>query len=142
MSRSRKNAATRKPVAAGFGTMTPAQQRWQTEMERRHDRGRRSVCTGFKYWRRCDEKACRRRKACMGDAEACFKLNWPRTSEADKIFFRTGIKARIAGLSVEEACRVANAEVARSADYIAEVDAVNIARLKAELEAERAARGK
>jgi hypothetical protein len=68
----------------------------------------------------------------MGDTVACFERRWPWVHEGDKIFFRAGIKARAAGLSVDEACRVAEEEVARSADHIARVHAETLARFEAE----------
>jgi hypothetical protein len=84
------------------------------------------------FWRVCAEKSCRRAKACMGDADACFERHWPWVHEGDKIFFRTVIKMRLAGLSHAEACRAAAEEVARSVDDIARVHAETLARFEAE----------
>lgn len=136
MSRSRKNprkSRNRKRAAQTYGDApTPAQQRVQDEWDRARQENYRYVCNGFHFWRVCAEKSCHRRKACMGDTEACFERRWPWVHEGDKIFFRAGIKARVAGLSVDEACRVAEEEVARSADHIARVHAERIAEFRAE----------
>ncbi len=56
--------------------------------------------------------------------------------EAHKINFRTFVNARVAGMPVEQACRAAADEVARSADHIARVDA----EVDAKIAANRAAR--
>jgi hypothetical protein len=145
MSRSRKNprkSRNRKRAAQAYrDTPTPAQQRAHDEWVRAEQARWRSVCTGFNFWRACDERSCQRAKACMGDdAEACFNRCWRCVREADKIHFRAAIKARVAGCSVAEACRLADEEVARSADHIARVDAETLARFRAEAEAEIAAR--
>ena len=141
MSRSRKNPRKRKRAAPVYRDgPTPAQQRAHEEWIRGEEARWRSVCTGFKFWRACGERPCQRAKACMGDARACFDRCWWRVREADKIYVRAGIKARVAGCSVAEACRLAGEEVARSADHIARVDAETLARLRAEAEAELAAR--
>jgi len=136
MSRSRKNprkSRNRKRPAQAYGDApTPAQLRVQEQWDRERQERKRYICNGFYFWRACAEKSCRRTKACMGDAVACFKRCWPWVYEGDKIFFRAGIKARAAGLSVDEACRAANEEVARSADHIARVEAETLARYSAE----------
>jgi hypothetical protein len=132
MPRSRKNLRKEERAALiGGDALTPAQKRAQAEFDRRRDQEHRYLCNTFQFWSVCAESPCRRRKSCVGDADACFERRWWLVPEKIKIFFRAGIKARIAGLSVEEACRVADEEVARSADHIARVDAETRARLDA-----------
>jgi hypothetical protein len=133
MSKSRNDRRPKKPArtaAARKQSLAPAQDDFSRVEVRR-----RFICNGFKFWRNCAERPCQRAHACVGDAVACFKRRWWLVHEADKIHFRAGIKARLAGLSVAEACRAADEEVARSADHIAEVNARTLARLEA-MEAE------
>jgi hypothetical protein len=56
--------------------------------------------------------------------------------EAHKINFWTFIRARVAGMSVEQARRACDEEVARSAEHIARVDA----EVHAKIAANKAAR--
>jgi hypothetical protein len=133
MPRSRKNPRKKKRAPPVYGDApTPAQLCAQAEFDRQHQARRRNICNGFKFWRVCGQSRCERQHACAGDAVACFTRQWWRVDEANKIHFRAGIKARLAGLSVAEACRVADEEVTRSADHIARVNAETIARIKAE----------
>ena len=139
MSRSRNNPRKEERAAmVGGDALTPAQKRAQAEFDRRRDRQRRHLCNTFEFWSVCPQSPCRRRKSCAGDAGACFERWWWVLPEKVKIFFRAGIKARIAGLSIDEACRVADEEVARSADHIARVDA----EVDAKIAANRARHGK
>jgi hypothetical protein len=91
----------------------------------------RFIADLFTFWFACPDNRCRRQRACAGDSSACFERYWWLVPEAHKINFRTFIKARVAGMSLEEAGRAADEDIARSAEHIARVDAETLARLKA-----------
>jgi hypothetical protein len=118
-------------VQAYADAPTRAQQRVQAEWDSAHQARQRTICNAFQFWSVCSDRRCQRGQSCSGDAEACFKRWWWVLPEEARVFFRAGIKARHAGLSVEEAYREADAEVARSAEHIARVDAETLARLRA-----------
>jgi len=65
-----------------------------------------------------------------------FRAYWWRVPEAHKINFHTFVRARVAGMSVEQASRAADEEIARSAEHIARVDA----EVDAKIAADKAAR--
>ena len=77
----------------------------------------------FGYWQICDARVCKRRRGCAGDAQACFSRYWWLTPEALKVEYRALVRAVSNGLSGQDALRAAKAEVDRSAEHIARVDA-------------------
>jgi hypothetical protein len=95
----------------------------------------RFIADLFTFWWACPDDRCRRRRACAGDSNACFKRYWWLVPEAHKINFNTFVRARVDGMSVQQASRAAADAIARSADHIARVDAETYARLKARIAA-------
>ena len=91
----------------------------------------RFIADLFTFWLACPNDGCRRRRACAGDANTCFERYWWLVPEAHKISFNSFVRARVAGMSVQQASRAAGEAIARSADHIARVDAETRARLKA-----------
>jgi hypothetical protein len=71
------------------------------------------VNNALQFWSLCGQPACRRARACVGDAEACFKRFWPLVPEEFKVWFRAGIKARVDGHSPREAAAIGDTEVVR-----------------------------
>lgn len=107
----------------------------QYELSEERER-RRYIADLFTFWFACPDNSCRRRRACAGDPYTCFERYWWLVPEAHKINFQTFIRARVAGMSVEQACRACDEEIARSAEHIARVDA----EVGAKLAADKAAR--
>jgi len=64
----------------------------------------------FEFWRACKEPRCRREHSCSGDLHACSARRWAAIPEEEKVWFRAGMKAIIAGASFEEAVRMGEAE--------------------------------
>jgi hypothetical protein len=121
-----------RPVAAP----RQARQASQTNQASKYDLSQereqhRFVADLFTFWWACPDGRCRRRRACAGDSNACFKRYWWLVPEAHKISFNTFVRERVAGMSVQQASRAAAEEIARRADHIARVDAETDARLKA-----------
>jgi hypothetical protein len=132
MPRSRKNPRRKKRAPPAYGDApTPAQLRAQAEFDRQRQAHRRKLCNMFEFWSVCPHGQCQRRRSCVGDAEACFERRWWVVPEELKILLHAFAKARVAGMSFEDAHRAADEEVARSADHIARVDAATVARLEA-----------
>jgi len=77
------------------------------------DRMMREFNTGLEFWAACENKNCRRTRACSGAAKACFERRWAGLGEREKTWIRAAITARARGLSPEEADAAAETEVAR-----------------------------
>ena len=73
---------------------------------------RRALCTHFLFWTVCQPR-CQRAKSCMGDPKACFDRWWPHVPEEHKNWFRAAIMALKDGMTPQQACTHAEAEVAR-----------------------------
>jgi hypothetical protein len=54
-------------------------------------------------WHVCANTACRRARACRGNAEACFAANFSQVPEGVQDWFILLIQARVDGLSFDEA---------------------------------------
>ena len=102
--------------------MTRAKTKSEARQKRRADdeaarqtriAARRGLNTVLQFWIDCADKQCLRAKGCRGDVDACFRRYWPQVPEELKVWMRAGITARNKGLSVQEAGRVAEAEVER-----------------------------
>jgi hypothetical protein len=102
---------------------TPEQRAAHDAMLRRKEARARLVCNKLKFWMMCPIAACRRRRTCTGDPEACFKQHWAVVPEDQKTWLRAGIKARMAGHSPEEAARIADGEQARIRALMEKFDA-------------------
>jgi hypothetical protein len=117
---------------------TPRQARQMNKYELSQERERRRfIADLFTFWFACPNGGCRRRRACAGDPYTCFKRYWWLVPEAHKINFWTFIRARVAGMSVQQASRACDEEIARSADHIARVDAETKAKILADKAARR-----
>jgi hypothetical protein len=75
--------------------------------------GRRIMHTKLLFWRVCTLKACKRARGCRGDVDACWQRWRGAIPDGLMMRLRLAISARVAGLSVEEALRAADAQVAR-----------------------------
>jgi hypothetical protein len=66
--------------------------------------------TALKFWMFCGRPRCQRGKSCLGpDALKCFDQCWARVPEPQKFWIREAIKARAAGLSLEDTMKKADA---------------------------------
>ncbi len=77
---------------------------------------RRYFATLLKFWIACGEARCRRAQACMGDYDECFVRLWRHVPEDLKTRMRATARAVAEGKTWQEACRFADAEVARWKD--------------------------
>src|SRR4051812_3168582 len=65
--------------------------------------------TALKFWIFCGRPRCQRGKSCLGpDALNCFDQCWARVPEPQKFWIREAIKARAAGLSLEDTMKKAD----------------------------------
>lgn len=87
----------------------------------------RYLCSILKFYIVCGRKKCRREFACIGDPKECFEQIWPIVPENVKIFIRTTIQARVAGLSPAAAVAEAERERARWRETMARLTAVQSA---------------
>ena len=72
-------------------------------VERRQAEQRlRYQCDLLQFWRRCRDTACRRKRACIGDAYACFDCGFASMSEADREWLRGAIMATVKGAGTAE----------------------------------------
>lgn len=62
----------------------------------------REMCSALQFFRWCGGKACRRARACTGDAHACFAHFWPLIAEDVKAEIRESIVARSEGLPLAD----------------------------------------
>jgi hypothetical protein len=92
---------------------TREQRQSQDEQTRRHDAAAAAWCNVLEFWRRCSERACKRRHVCAGDPHECFRRQWALYREDQKVWIREGFKARAEGHPPAEAVRIADAERAR-----------------------------
>jgi hypothetical protein len=112
---------------------TPRQAREMNKYELSEESERRRfIADLFTFWFACPDDRCRRRRACAGDPYTCFERYWWLVPETHKINFRTFIRARVAGMSVQQANRACKEEIARSAEHIARVDAEVVAKIAAD----------
>jgi hypothetical protein len=95
----------------------PVQKRAEAEDDEDSYEYRRAGCNLFKFWLVCPERRCCRAKSCVGDPKRCFDRWWPQLPEPMKDWFRAVIKALNAGMSPRDACRHAEAEVERVAEF-------------------------
>jgi len=89
------------------------------ERQREYDEYRRNFNNALKFWRMCTEARCRRARGCVGDMHACFERHWAMIPEAAKVWFRTAIKARVAGHPAQEASAIGDAAVKRWEEIMA-----------------------
>jgi hypothetical protein len=110
----KQSPAARIPPAQGpWDRRTPAQRLAYEKAQARDTAVRAGICNALKFWLRCHDRRCRRQRACSGDPHACFRRHWALYSEEEKVWLRAGIKARVQGLSPQDAALAANAELAR-----------------------------
>jgi hypothetical protein len=128
MSRFQNNRRKQRP-SAGAPRQARRMNGYQLSQERER---RRFIANLFTFWFACPNDHCRRQRACAGDPHTCFKRYWWLVPEAHKISFQTFVKARVAGMSVEQASRAGDEEIARSAEHIARVDAEVDAKIAAD----------
>ena len=95
------------------GRQTREQQEFQDKIDRQRDATARAQCNALQFWRWCRKKPCRRARACKGNGQECFELHWRGLPEEARVWLRTGIAARMEGLSPNQAADAADAEVAR-----------------------------
>ena len=74
--------------------------------------GRRKTYDFIGFWQVCNDRRCRRVRACTGDINACHERHWPHVPQEIKTWILAGIKARNDGASPEEAARIADEKVA------------------------------
>ncbi len=98
---------------------TPEQRKVQAAIWREADAAKLAQCNSLAFWRKCGERACKRRHTCAGDPYACFDRQWARYPEEAKIAIRAFIKARVAGLSFDQAIIAAADEVERFEELVA-----------------------
>jgi hypothetical protein len=102
---------------------TRAQLQWQDKIDREREAAARAQCKLLRVWRACRKKPCRRAHSCKGNMEECFDLHWRALPEEARVWLRAGIKARIEGLSPNQAAEAADAEVARHRELTARYEA-------------------
>jgi hypothetical protein len=90
---------------------TPEQRAYHARVTREHEAFTRLKNNLFGYWRSCRSKRCRRMRACAGEPHECFRVNWAKTPEDAKHWYRTAAMARAKGHSYEEAARMADEAV-------------------------------
>jgi hypothetical protein len=80
---------------------------------------RRKLCNMLEFWRVCAKRTCKRRRACMGDADTC-AIFWMRhVPQRYKALLRHTARHLNEGASSAEASRLANEDLA---PYDAAVD--------------------
>ncbi|RDJ27398.1 hypothetical protein DWF00_10590 [Bosea caraganae] len=69
------------------------------------------MAAAFEIWRACSRKSCRRSQRCAGPSVATCLSEWSSNylDDATRAVLQAGVKARLAGAGVEEACAVAEA---------------------------------
>jgi hypothetical protein len=72
----------------------------------------RKLHDGLGFWKVCNEKRCRRVRACAGDVDACNARHWPHVPEEVKTWILAGLEACSAGASPDEAVRIADEKAA------------------------------
>jgi hypothetical protein len=84
--------------------LTPAQWRAEQQTARAETAAtRRTFCNFLTFWIACPLPACKRARACVGDAYSCMERWWPIVPEHLKAYFQVAIKARADGLNVADA---------------------------------------
>jgi len=68
------------------------------------------------FWVACSLPACKRTRKCAGDPHVCFARWWPHVPKELKVRIQAAIKARVDGLSVQEAEAAGEAAVAQWRD--------------------------
>jgi hypothetical protein len=87
------------------------------------NRARRRLHDFLSFWMICQEKGCKRARACRGDTEACSRRHQPLVPPDIKAWLHKAIALRLDGLSPEDAARGADEFVARYEARQAEIDA-------------------
>ncbi len=87
------------------------------------DRPRRRLHDALSFWMICQEKACKRARACRGDTYACARRHQPLVPQEIKVWLKKAIELRLDGLSPEEAARGAVEFVAAYEARRAEIEA-------------------
>jgi hypothetical protein len=100
----RRRGPKPRPVAVQYAEgMTDAQKRFHARQAAEHAAMKRWQSDLFHFWRDCASRACRRARACSGDAVACMEQRWETLPEAEKIWYRVAIKTLAGGATPREA---------------------------------------
>jgi hypothetical protein len=81
--------------------------------ERVRDSALRKLHTFWRFWVVCPDKACGRAHSCRGDVTACGRRCYRHVPADTKFYLKKAIEARLAGLSVRDACREAQRQLDR-----------------------------
>jgi hypothetical protein len=63
---------------------------------------RRFIALGFRFYERCENRACRRAGQCVGEAAPCFDAFWWDLPEIRKDIYRESVRARMEGAKTAE----------------------------------------
>jgi hypothetical protein len=92
---------------------TPEQKEWQRKHDAEHAKLQRMRADALEFYELCPHKCCRRARSCQVDGQPCHPLLIPLIPHDFKIWLRVAVKARMDGLSPEEANKAGEAEVER-----------------------------
>jgi hypothetical protein len=81
--------------------------------ERVRDSALRKLHTFWRFWVVCPDKACGRARGCAGDVDACGRRCYPHVPADTKFYLKKAVEARLAGLSVKDACDEAQRQLDR-----------------------------
>lgn len=88
------------------------------------EESRRALNDTFVFWQRCEEAACRRAHACVGELQGCFQRHFVPLPEGTKVWMRTLISAKASGKSWPQAERIAHKELDRWIAFNEELDRI------------------
>jgi hypothetical protein len=77
--------------------LTPEERVAVERHQRKQDALCRSQCDMLACWRTCGIPVCRRNHRCLGDAPACFKLNWELMEQDEREYLRGCFEAAASG---------------------------------------------
>jgi hypothetical protein len=94
----------------GRATTRERTQRRSAERRAASDAEKQRRCNdAFMFFRVCRNGACRRARTCRGEPHGCPERHWNMFSEAQKVWFRAAIWARLDGQSAQQAKATADA---------------------------------
>jgi hypothetical protein len=74
---------------------------------------RRFIALFFQFYKRCENRQCRRAEKCCGESRSCFNAFWWDMPEYQKVWFRAMIEARAAGAKTAAEIEKAGFEAAK-----------------------------
>ena len=89
-------------------------ERERAESDRARDSMRRKLFTAYRLWTVCNDKRCKRARACSGDTELCARQRWHvYVSDEDRALLSKSFELMDDGMPAREAVAAAQADIAR-----------------------------